>query len=363
MIVEPGDPDRDVPVAESFHEQTDDELNEKEANRKAYESFDMNKVLEYENEGLLRAVVSQDIMSIVQNNPIVDTSNLQTELERTKEKFKSCVIKKENEYAKLWNDWVDNVVPNKLVKESIRTKLIINSQSHVITKKNVKIDSNDLSSTGVDNTAKTRRPHPRSNTKNNRVMAIFSGGIFCLQGFILVKALDTTYSQVMAIFSGGIFCLQGFILVKALDTTYSQVAFRRNTCFIKNLEGADLWKGKRTTNLYSINLHDMASTSPICLMARATSTKSSLWHQRLFYLYFDTIHELVRNDLVTGLPKFKYSKSIFVLHAQPTEKHLKEVRRIFCYLRGTINIGLWHTKNSGFGLTGFSYADHAGTQL
>nr|GFA17585.1 integrase, catalytic region, zinc finger, CCHC-type, peptidase aspartic, catalytic [Tanacetum cinerariifolium] len=36
---------------------------------------------------------------------VVDTSNLQTELERTKERFENCIIKKENEYAKLWNDW------------------------------------------------------------------------------------------------------------------------------------------------------------------------------------------------------------------------------------------------------------------
>ncbi|GJV67993.1 retrovirus-related pol polyprotein from transposon TNT 1-94 [Tanacetum coccineum] len=47
----------------------------------------------------------------------------------------------------------------------------------------------------------------------------------------------------------------------------------------KNLEGVDLLKGNRTTNLYSINLDEMASTSPICIMARATSTKSWLWHQ------------------------------------------------------------------------------------
>ncbi|GJS72478.1 hypothetical protein Tco_0705319 [Tanacetum coccineum] len=35
----------------------------------------------------------------------VDTSNLQTKLERKKERFENCIIKKENEYAKLWNDW------------------------------------------------------------------------------------------------------------------------------------------------------------------------------------------------------------------------------------------------------------------
>ncbi|GJY90294.1 retrovirus-related pol polyprotein from transposon TNT 1-94 [Tanacetum coccineum] len=46
--------------------------------------------------------------------------------------------------------------------------------------------------------------------------------------------------------------------------------------------------------------------------------------------------------------------------AKPTEKHLKEVKRILCYLWGTINMGLWYTKDSGFELIGFSNADYAG---
>nr|GEW86262.1 hypothetical protein [Tanacetum cinerariifolium] len=71
--------------------------------KEADESLDMNKGLEYENERLLRAVVRQNSLSSLQNNSIVDTSNLQTELERTKEKFESCITKKENEYAKLCN--------------------------------------------------------------------------------------------------------------------------------------------------------------------------------------------------------------------------------------------------------------------
>nr|GFA62038.1 putative ribonuclease H-like domain-containing protein [Tanacetum cinerariifolium] len=44
-------------------------------------------------------------MSVVQKESIVDTSDLQPELECTKERFENCIIKKENEYAKLWNDW------------------------------------------------------------------------------------------------------------------------------------------------------------------------------------------------------------------------------------------------------------------
>nr|GFB34572.1 hypothetical protein [Tanacetum cinerariifolium] len=52
----------------------------------------------------------------------------------------------------------------------------------------------------------------------------------------------------------------------------------------------------------------MASASSICLMAHASSTKSWLWHQRLSHLNFHTINDLARNDLVSGLPKFKYHK-------------------------------------------------------
>ncbi|GJS37622.1 hypothetical protein Tco_0536004 [Tanacetum coccineum] len=46
--------------------------------------------------------------------------------------------------------------------------------------------------------------------------------------------------------------------------------------------------------------------------------------------------------------------------AKPTEKHLKEVKRISRHLRGTINMGLWYTKDSSFELTGFSDADYEG---
>ncbi|GJV25464.1 retrovirus-related pol polyprotein from transposon TNT 1-94 [Tanacetum coccineum] len=45
--------------------------------------------------------------------------------------------------------------------------------------------------------------------------------------------------------------------------------------------------------------------------------------------------------------------------AKPTEKHLKEVKRIFRYLWGTVNMGLWYTKDSSFELTGLSDADYA----
>nr|GEX77914.1 retrovirus-related Pol polyprotein from transposon TNT 1-94 [Tanacetum cinerariifolium] len=185
--------------------------------KEADESLAKHKALELEIERLLKAVVSQDIMSVVQKAY-------------------------ENEYAKLWNDWykkceeckfdkisydkaykdmqqkiehlqaqlgdlkgkkpvTSNSIPtpqeSKVVKNdkvispgmfrinpfktsreekhvpnkdkvSVRTKPITVSQPHVFTKKDVNSDSNGLSSTLIDNT-KTRRPQPRSNTKNDRV--------------------------------------------------------------------------------------------------------------------------------------------------------------------------------------------------
>ncbi|GJY42253.1 hypothetical protein Tco_0429523 [Tanacetum coccineum] len=46
--------------------------------------------------------------------------------------------------------------------------------------------------------------------------------------------------------------------------------------------------------------------------------------------------------------------------AHPTEKHLKEVKRIFQYLPQTINMGLWYSNDSGLDLIAYSDTEHAG---
>ncbi|GJX50637.1 hypothetical protein Tco_0277482 [Tanacetum coccineum] len=165
-----------------------------------------HKALEFEIELFPRAIVSQDIMSIVQNPTVVDTIDLQTELERTKESSDlgdqkgisrilhvvlathdplsqiledetwirvsdSKVIPKVGESNALlkpvtsnveqndhYNRLILNVMPNKPVKASVRTKPITTSQPHVISQGNVNFNSNGFSSTGIERTAKTRRP-------------------------------------------------------------------------------------------------------------------------------------------------------------------------------------------------------------
>nr|GEZ73121.1 hypothetical protein [Tanacetum cinerariifolium] len=64
---------------------------------------------------------------------------------------------------------VDNFVPNKHVKVSVRTKPITVSQPHVITKKDVNSITNGFFLKNVENTTRTRRPQPRNNLKNDKV--------------------------------------------------------------------------------------------------------------------------------------------------------------------------------------------------
>nr|GEV10010.1 hypothetical protein [Tanacetum cinerariifolium] len=87
-----------------------------------------------------------------------------------------------------------------------------------------------------------------------------------------------------------------------------EVAFRSKTCYVQNLEGDDLLTGGCESNLYTISIFDMATSSPVCLKSKATLTKSWLWHHRLSHINFNTINDLTRLDLVDGLPKFKYEK-------------------------------------------------------
>ncbi|GJY05866.1 retrovirus-related pol polyprotein from transposon TNT 1-94 [Tanacetum coccineum] len=73
-----------------------------------------------------------------------------------------------------------------------------------------------------------------------------------------------------------------------------EVAFRKNTCFIRNLEGVDLLLGSRDTNLYIISLDDMLKSSLICLLSKASKTKSWLWHHRLSHLNFVIVDDYSR---------------------------------------------------------------------
>ncbi|GJT59540.1 retrovirus-related pol polyprotein from transposon TNT 1-94, partial [Tanacetum coccineum] len=87
-----------------------------------------------------------------------------------------------------------------------------------------------------------------------------------------------------------------------------EVAFRKSTCYIRDLKGNDLLTGSHSTDLYSITLQDTSTPNPICLMAKASSSQAWLWHRLLSHLNFDTINLLLKYDIVTSLPKLKLAK-------------------------------------------------------
>nr|GEU43987.1 hypothetical protein [Tanacetum cinerariifolium] len=87
-----------------------------------------------------------------------------------------------------------------------------------------------------------------------------------------------------------------------------KVAFRKHTCFIRNLKGVDLLTGSRGNNLYILSLRDMMASSPIYLLSKALKTKSWLWQRCLSHLNFGAINHLARQGLVRGLHKLKFEK-------------------------------------------------------
>nr|GEU98495.1 retrovirus-related Pol polyprotein from transposon TNT 1-94 [Tanacetum cinerariifolium] len=84
-----------------------------------------------------------------------------------------------------------------------------------------------------------------------------------------------------------------------------EVAFRKSTCFVRDLQGNDLLTGNRGPDLYIISPQESTSSTPLCLMSKATPTQSWLWHRRLSHLNFDYINLLSKKDIVIGLPKLK----------------------------------------------------------
>nr|GFB74142.1 hypothetical protein [Tanacetum cinerariifolium] len=87
-----------------------------------------------------------------------------------------------------------------------------------------------------------------------------------------------------------------------------EVAFHQHTCYIRNLEGVDLLTGSQRNNLYTLSLQDMMASSPICLLSKASKTKSWLWHRRLSHLNFGAINHLARQGLLRGFLKLMFEK-------------------------------------------------------
>ncbi|GJY36631.1 retrovirus-related pol polyprotein from transposon TNT 1-94, partial [Tanacetum coccineum] len=118
-----------------------------------------------------------------------------------------------------------------------------------------------------------------------------------IQGNVTIKRVYYVEGLNHNLFSVGQFC----------DADL-EVAFRKSTCFVRDLQGNDLLTGSRGSDLYTISLQETTSSTPICFMAKASPTQAWLWHRRLSHLNFDYITFLSKKEVVNGLPKLKYVK-------------------------------------------------------
>ncbi|GJX59159.1 hypothetical protein Tco_0290549 [Tanacetum coccineum] len=133
---------------------------------------------------------------------------------------------------------------------------------------------------------------------NDQIAPILGYGDL-VQGTITIKRVYYVEGLNHNLFSVGQFC----------DADL-EVAFRKSTCYIRDLKGNDLLTGSRGTDLYSISLQDSTSPNPICLMAKATSSQA-----------WKNIHQFDRLEWQSGGIKFlvvdKFSQLVIQKEGAP----------------------------------------------
>nr|GEY12657.1 retrovirus-related Pol polyprotein from transposon TNT 1-94 [Tanacetum cinerariifolium] len=147
----------------------------------------------------------------------------------------------------------------------------------------------------------TRKPKTQTNklvaTPNKKKFTPILGYGDLVQGNVTINRVYYVEGLNHNLFLVGQFC----------DTDL-EVAFRKSTCFVRDLQGNDFLIGNHGSDVYTISLQESTPSTSLCLMSKATPTQALLWHRRLSHLNFDYINLLSKKDIVIGLPKLKYIK-------------------------------------------------------
>nr|GEY06890.1 integrase, catalytic region, zinc finger, CCHC-type, peptidase aspartic, catalytic [Tanacetum cinerariifolium] len=233
------------------------------------------------------------------------------------------------------------------LKESVETIRDIVEEAKV--KTNVHVPP----STGVNRCTTASESQPRSNTKNNRISPA-KGVNRCTTASESQPRSNTKNNRISP--------AKGFNKMQVeeqpkinkshlrasnhVDSSSrpKQVAFRKHFCYIRDMDGVELIKGSRGSNLYTILVKDMMKSSPMCLLSKASKNKSWLWHRRLNHLNFGTINDLARKDLVRGLPRLKFEKdhlcSAFQLGKSKKHTHKPKTKNTNLEVLNTIHMDL-----------------------
>ncbi|GJX97102.1 retrovirus-related pol polyprotein from transposon TNT 1-94 [Tanacetum coccineum] len=189
-----------------------------------------------------------------------------------------------------------------------------NTQAHVEYPKVQQTNVHVIPSIGVNSSTKASGSKPRSNTKKNKLLKTYDGELLTAQEFRkkFIGTIRFGNDHFGAIMGYGYYMIGDSVISRVyymeglghnLFSVWQfcdsdlEVAFRKHSCYIRDVDGVELLKGSRGSNLYNISVEDMMKSSPICLLSKASKNKSWLWHRRLNHLNFDTINDLARKDL------------------------------------------------------------------
>nr|GEU57931.1 retrovirus-related Pol polyprotein from transposon TNT 1-94 [Tanacetum cinerariifolium] len=213
-----------------------------------------------------------------------------------------------------------------------------NTQKHVELQITQKTNVLVLLSTGVDSCIDASGSKPRSNTKKNKISPAKSVNKKTVEdhsrtnkGSLTAQEFHEKFIETVrfgndhfdAIIGYGDYVIGDNVIYRVyyvdglgynlffvgqLCDYDLEVAFRKHLCYVCDTDSVELIKGSRGSNLYTISVEDMMKSFPICLLSKASKTKSWLWHRHLNHLNFSTINDLARKDLVRGLPRLKFEK-------------------------------------------------------
>ncbi|GKC00982.1 retrovirus-related pol polyprotein from transposon TNT 1-94 [Tanacetum coccineum] len=215
-----------------------------------------------------------------------------------------------------------------------------NTHKQVKPQENQTTNNSMSPSTGVSCSTEASGSKPRSNTKNDRIPQTSRSNKKKIKSYKSYSGLRHN------LFSVGHF----------YDSDL-EVAFRKHTCYIRNLDGADLLSGSRDTNLYTISMDDMMKSSPIWKSKKSShkSKADDTNQEKLYFLHMDLCgpirvesingkkyilvivddYSIFTEDL--GKLKAKADIGIFVGYA-PTKKAFRIYNKITRLIMETIHV-------------------------
>nr|GEW87923.1 integrase, catalytic region, zinc finger, CCHC-type, peptidase aspartic, catalytic [Tanacetum cinerariifolium] len=207
----------------------------------------------------------------------------------------------------------------------------------------------------VNSSTEASESKPRSNTKNNRIVSAKSDNNKKVEAhprnnksklkqenYIVLWYLDSGCSKHMTRNRSRLRnFMKRFIEIVSFENDHFgvimgygdymidlDVAFRKHSCYVRDVNGVELLKGSRGLNLYTISVEDKMKSSLFSLLSKASKNKSWLWHHRLTHLNFGTINDLARKHLVRGLPMLKFEKDHLCSACQLRKSKNKELGKL-----------------------------------